>query len=92
MTVTSQLLTLASVVLESKLISANNGLDLRPYAFAVLRYLRSDRQVIHRDISKGNVLFIEDQTTPPADVGCGSRSTEPKELHLCFVQYLLEER
>jgi Ser/Thr protein kinase RdoA (MazF antagonist) len=24
--------------------------------FAVLRYLRSDRKVLHRDISKGNVL------------------------------------
>ena len=62
------------------------------HTFAVLRYLRSDRNVLHRDISKGNVLYIEEQTTLPADAGCGLQNTEPKEVPLCFIKYLLEER
>ena len=44
------------------------------------------------DISKGNVLYIEEQTIPPADAGCGLQNTEPKEVPLCFVKYLVEER
>ena len=53
-------------VLEGNLITANNVVTLTH--FAVLRYLRSNRKVIHRDISKGNVLYLEDPNpdTPPS--------------------------
>jgi serine/threonine protein kinase len=76
-------------VLEGTLILANNVLTLTH--FAVLRYLHSDRNVIHRDISKGNILYLEDPICPPADAGYGWQDAEPKEVHcpLCFIKYLL---
>jgi len=77
-------------VLEGNLLTANNVVLLTH--FAVLRYLRSNRKVVHRDISKGNVLYLEDPIHPPADTGCGLQSTEPKEVPLCFIKYLLHER
>ena len=77
-------------VLEGNLIMANNVVALTH--FAVLRYLRSNRKVIHCNISKGNVLYLEDPIHSPADAGCGLQSTEPKEVPLCFIKYLLHER
>jgi hypothetical protein len=58
---------------------------------AVLRYLRSNRNVLHRDISKGNVLYIDEQT-PPADADYRAQDSGPKEVPLCFIKYLLNER
>jgi hypothetical protein len=61
------------------------------HLFAVLRYLRCNRNVLHRDISWGNVLYIDEQTTP-ADVEYKAQDSEPKEVPLCFIKYLLNER
>ena len=58
----------------------------------MLRYLRSDRNVIHRDISKGNVLYLEDPIRPQADPAYSWKDTEPKEVPLCFIKYHLRER
>ena len=58
----------------------------------MLRYLRSDRNVIHRDISKGNVLYLEDPIHPQADPADSWKDTKPKEVPLCFIKYLLRER
>jgi len=56
----------------------------------VLRYLRVQRKVLHRDISKGNILYIEEDTRNPADAGSGvAKMTEGKEIRLCFIKYLL---
>jgi hypothetical protein len=57
----------------------------------VLRYLRFERNVLHRDISKGNILYIEGDTLSSTgdDVPAGS---DGKELPLCFIQYLLGKR
>jgi len=52
--------------------------------FAVLRYLRVHRQVLHRDISKGNVLYMPEGTIP-AEGGSGG-------VPLYFIKYLLGER
>jgi hypothetical protein len=80
-------------VLEGDFISIDNALGT--YAFTVLRYLRFDRQVLHRDISKGNVLYLEEEATPLLDAETdGPNTTEPegKEVPLCFIKYLLKER
>ncbi|KAI9459328.1 hypothetical protein F5148DRAFT_1016752 [Russula earlei] len=52
----------------------------------VLRYLRLHREVLHRDISSGNVLYVEnssDRSSPP--------KTVPLPQDLCFAKYLLGE-
>jgi hypothetical protein len=37
------------------------------HMFAVLRYLRVEREVLHRDISRGNVLYMPEGTTSAPD-------------------------
>jgi hypothetical protein len=58
---------------------------------AVLRYLRSSRNVLHRDISWGNVLHVN-KKTPSGDAGCRAQANEPEEVPLCFIKFLLDER
>ena len=58
----------------------------------MLRYLRCHRKVLHRDISKGNVLFMGGMTATPSDTGAGAQNTERKDVPLCFIKYLLKER
>jgi hypothetical protein len=64
----------------------------------VLRYLRFERSILHRDISKGNVLYVEDDLSPStgtmsdAQDGGASKMAQPKGVPLCFVKYLLGER
>jgi hypothetical protein len=78
-------------VLEGTSISINTV--PRAHMFAVLRYLRFNRRVLHRDISKGNILYIEEGTTPPPDAGPGGpKTTGGKEVSPCFIKYLLGER
>ena len=62
--------------------------------FTVLRYLRVHRQVLHRDISKGNVLYVLEETTPAEAGSDGVQigSGETKEVPLLFIKYLLGER
>jgi len=56
-------------VLEGRFITINNF----PWAhmFAVLQYLRFNRQVLHRDISKGNVLYTEEEMIFAPDARSG---------------------
>ena len=66
---------------------------LYAHSFAVLRYLRFERHVLHRDISEGNVLYVEDDI--PSSTGAWSGADEtvgPEGLPLCFIKYLLGER
>ena len=85
------MLEVAFDVLEGTVISIYNVLFA--HMFVVLRYLRVNRQILHRDISKGNVLYIEEETTRlPDDVSVGPDEKEAKELPLCFIKYLLRER
>jgi len=65
-------------VLEGNLISLTMS---STHKFSVLRYLRSNRS----DISKGNILYIEEQTTTPGDARCGVKNTEPKEVPLRLI-------
>ena len=58
--------------------------------FSVLRFLRVKCHILHRDISKGNVLYIEDVESPATDATPESESI-PRE-DLCFLKYLLSER
>jgi len=62
--------------------------------FSVLQYLRVHRQVLHRDISKGKVLYIPEEATPPPEAGSDGEigSAEIKEVPLYFIKYLLGER
>ena len=62
---------------------------LRTHMFVVLRYLpRYSRQILHRDISRGNVLYMEGGTTfAPA---AGNNGADMKGV--CFIKYLLDER
>ncbi len=57
-------------------------------------YLRDHRQVLHGDISKGNVLYILEEATPPLEAGTDREigSAETKEVPLYFIKYLLGER
>lgn len=54
--------------------------------FVVLRYLRIKREVLHRDISRGNILYMPEGTTLPQDAGGA------KEVPLYFIKYILGER
>jgi hypothetical protein len=67
---------------------------LHAHSFAVLRYLRFERQVLHRDISKGNVLYVEDDLPPltGARSGGADETVGPEGLPLCYIKYLLGER
>ena len=66
-----------------------------------LRYLRFERQVLHRDSSTGNMVYINDNTpsapiqavrsVPTLDAG-PSGDADTKEVSLCFIQYLLGKR
>ncbi|KAI0283158.1 hypothetical protein BC826DRAFT_239977 [Russula brevipes] len=59
----------------------------------VLRYLRVERSILHRDISKGNVVYMPD----PASSTCttldarANETGELKEVPLCFIKFLLDE-
>lgn len=61
--------------------------------FAVLRNMRFERSIIHRDISKGNVLYTgngkEDSTTSAM---LSAKKGPPKQMRYCFIKYLLRER
>jgi hypothetical protein len=65
---------------------------------AVLRYLRFERFILHRDISKGNVMYFEDDpasltgATSDAHSGGFNKTAGSKEVPLCFIKYLLGER
>ncbi|KAF8341443.1 uncharacterized protein EI90DRAFT_2965802 [Cantharellus anzutake] len=57
----------------------------------VLRYLRFELQILHRDISKGNVLYndpIPSTTSMPHTDSIGESNAG---LPLCFIKYLLDE-
>jgi hypothetical protein len=66
------------------------------HGFVVLRYLRFERQILHRDISKENVLYVEDDH--PSSTGSGSRSgganetIGPEGQPVCFIKCMLGER
>ena len=47
----------------------------------VLWYLRVNREILHRDISKGNVLYTKETTLPP---DTGSRVATMTEVRLGF--------
>jgi len=67
---------------------------LYAHSFAVLRYLRFERHILHRDISKGNVLYVEDDLPPStgASSGGADETVGPEGLPLCFIKYILGER
>ena len=61
----------------------------------MLRYLRFERSVLHRDISKGNILY----RPQPNSVAYGPHSSltfkataAAERGTLCFIKYLLGER
>ncbi|KAI0294964.1 hypothetical protein BC826DRAFT_1009694 [Russula brevipes] len=63
----------------------------------VLRYLRVKHSILHRDISRGNVLYLKDNcpfssgTVSGTESGEANETVEPKEVPLCFIKYLLDE-
>ncbi|KAI0278002.1 hypothetical protein BGY98DRAFT_1078782 [Russula aff. rugulosa BPL654] len=61
----------------------------------VLRYLRLHREVLHRDISSGNVLYVEDSSNrspPPNSVSVPpGQEAETNGLPLCYAKYLLRK-
>jgi hypothetical protein len=60
---------------------------LYAHSFAVLRYLRFERHVLHRDISQGNVLYVEDDPRPSTGALSGrvDETVGPEGLPLCFI-------
>jgi len=70
-------------VLEGKLISFTM---FSAHTFSVLWYLCSYLKILHCEISKGNIIYMEE---PSTDTGCGAQNTKPKEVPLCFIKYLL---
>jgi hypothetical protein len=67
---------------------------LYAHGLAVLQYLRFERHVLHRDISKGNILYVEDDLPPStrARSGGADETIGPVGLPLCYIKYLLGER
>ncbi|KAJ2913794.1 hypothetical protein MD484_g6624, partial [Candolleomyces efflorescens] len=53
----------------------------------LLRYLRFKRDVLHRDISVGNILIVDSREVPRPP-----KSGERKHQDLCFVKHLLDEQ
>jgi len=88
-----QMLEIVFDILEGNFISVID-IMLCVHTFTVLRYLRFERSVLHRDISKGNVMYFGDNLTPftGATSGGADETVGPKELPLCFIKYLLGER
>jgi hypothetical protein len=62
------------------------------HSFAVLWYLRFERQVLHRDISKGNVLYVEDLPSSAGARSSGANEMVVPEGQPIFIKYLLGER
>ena len=54
---------------------------------SVLRYLRLERRVLHRDISKGNILYVEQPSNSAASLYPGIKGES-----ICFIRHLLGER
>ena len=67
---------------------------LYTHNFAVLRYLRFERHVLHRDISKGNILYVDDNLSSSvgSQSGGGNKMLGPEGLPLCFINYVLGKR
>jgi hypothetical protein len=60
----------------------------------VLRYLRFERHILHCDISKGNILYVEDDLSSSVGSRSGgaNETVGPEGLPLCFINYFLGER
>jgi hypothetical protein len=57
----------------------------------VLRYLRLERKILHRDISSGNILYApQQQGVAPGDHSPLALGAEGDSL--CFIKCLLGER
>lgn len=54
--------------------------------------MRYERQILHRDISKGNVMYVEEATEKTTTGAVDSGSAGAEEVPLCFIKYLLGER
>ena len=76
-----------------KVILSLLALLVQAYMFTVLRYLYSQRQILHRDISGGNVLYIEELTSSPVvdPESVGGEKSGDKKLP-CFVKYVLGDK
>jgi len=59
----------------------------------VLRYLRFERHILHRDISIGNILYVEDDlsSSTGSRSGGANETVGPEGLPLCFINYVLGE-
>ncbi|PPQ85292.1 hypothetical protein CVT25_010065 [Psilocybe cyanescens] len=61
----------------------------------VTRYLRFKRNVLHRDLSVGNIIVnaISDASDTPLSIGRteGSQDGYTRELEICFIKHLLGE-
>ena len=80
-------------ILEGNSIIINH--ILCAHTSTVLRYLRFERLILHRDISKGNVVYVghpSTSATSDAQSGGVNKTGETKEVSLCFIKYLLGER
>jgi hypothetical protein len=68
------------------------------HTLAVLRCLRFERLILHRDISKGNIMYLQDGpasltgTKSDTEVAGFNETVGSKEEPLCFIKYLLGER
>jgi hypothetical protein len=69
------------------------ALLVQAYMFTVLRYLYSQWQILHPDISGGNVLYIEELTSSPVvnPESVGGEKNGDQKLP-CFIKYVLGER
>jgi hypothetical protein len=67
---------------------------LYAHSFTVLRYLRFERHILHRDISIGNILYVEDDlsSSTGSRSGGANETVGPEGLPLCFINYVLGER
>jgi len=58
----------------------------------VLRFLRLERRILHRDISKGNILYIEQPHNLLPRVGPAPAKKGMQGESICFIKCLLGER
>jgi hypothetical protein len=93
----AQVLEIVFDILEGSISSTTIHSLYAHHSIAVLRYLRFERHVLHRDISIGNILYVEDDdddlpSSAGARPGGANETVEPEGHTLCFIKYLLGER
>ena len=83
---------IAAPEMVTAIVEIQADLSARVTCLQVLRYLRSHRNVLHRDISSGNVMYVKDSSNRSLPWNTPAQEVETNGLPLCYSKKLLGER